>query len=949
MILYFADKQYAVLGVASTNLPGDTGLHIISDRRSEEIGTGFDTYDYSIAYNYRERLLAEQILSCGNYIFRKSSMDDRFTAAVIIQSETDPVTSTITIGAEDTGLDLLNGLAPAYAPSAAKSIRDYVEFFIQDTGYEIGLNEFSDDYILPLVWDSDSTITERLLDIAKYFEAEIYCSFDIDDFWIKSRKVNIVHERGKDVGVQLQEGVHLSNIVVKRDMSNVATTLNPVGATPEGSIGIASVIDPQTDRQLYTWVKFADTKAGINMTDNGGQSLFIGINVNQQSMEESQYAYRYYWRRINYDDTVVTWKSNTSGFPMVTDGDSTDYTWVSFSKNSDGSDMSNNSEGMSYIGIATRKDTATKSTDPDEYEWFDLREESSERRIILIDNNNSSAVKDVEGYTWVKFGDSATGTGIRDNGSNAEYLGISVHRPGSTKSSSASDYEWVEITEASTNGGFTVAEPFTAGVRVGNNNYVWFRFTDMEEVGINPSDGSYIGFRYSQNVACPMSKDIADYDWHETSGDDAKGLTLQGYKYDDGDFYIDGKLLRSRQALQKWARDTSIANTTFGHIVRPFECNAETQQQLLEESIKELKKVRELEIEYNAEIINMPSNVRVGDTVRIADRSGELYLTARVIRLESSEVTGLRTATFGNYKVVSSGISDSVAKLAAEIRKRTEELNATKSRTIISVINYYASSTGDEPPETNSSIWNTEIVNQQPGQRVWQMTETTYGDGTKEYSVPTDITVISTVLSVQTFYAVTDIDGAPPAKPTAATELPPTGWSYEDPSSKDSIGDIYSTTLTEYSNNAWEYSDPVKVKSYKAISDAIDETDKKAEEAKNAAEEAQSTAKGVEQSFQNYEATVTELTAMMTSKGFTVKKEGSQDGEEETRLDSTGLRVVRDGIVIAQFDDDDSYVNYLKVNTFLSFGSHRAQTMTMTEFDGTSQPKGTGFFWTGGE
>ena len=37
MILYFTNNLYTILGAASTNLPDPKGLHIIDDRRTEEI------------------------------------------------------------------------------------------------------------------------------------------------------------------------------------------------------------------------------------------------------------------------------------------------------------------------------------------------------------------------------------------------------------------------------------------------------------------------------------------------------------------------------------------------------------------------------------------------------------------------------------------------------------------------------------------------------------------------------------------------------------------------------------------------------------------------------------------------------------------------------------------------------------------------------------------------
>ena len=951
MILYFADHMYTVLGLASTNLPKTDSLHILSDSRTEEVGTGFDTYGYVIWYDPKNRASAEKILSCGNYIFRKSAMDENYTAAVIIESETNPSESTITINAEDIGLDLLNGLAPAYIPSAAKSIKHYVEYFLEGTGYEIGLNEFSEDYILALAWDSDSTITERLLDVAAYFGAEIYCTFDIDNFWIRRRKVNIVRERGKDIGVELREGIHLSNMVVHRDMSNVATALNPIGASPEGSVGIASRTDYATGRQYYTWVKFADTKNGINMTDSGSSSLFIGMAIDQEKMEESSLPNAYKWRRINYEDTVVTWKSSSTGFQMITDSDTPEYVWIKFAKKEDGTGMSDNSDGMSYIGIATGKDTADKSSDPSEYDWFDMREESSSRRFILVDSNNASSVRDCEGYTWVKYANNESGSGITDNGAGKPYLGVSVHRTESSKSSSPSDYVWLPIFEASTNAGYVVADTFNAGVKIADRNYVWFKFTDMESSGPNPGDGDYIGLVYANRVATPMTDDLNAYDWHETSGDEAQGLTLRGYKYDDGDFYIDGKLLKSRVALKQWARDISVTSTQFGHIIRNFECDAQTQPDLLKEAIKELKKVRDLAVTYDTDVIYLPKSVRIGDYVNIVDRAGEIYLKARVLKLETSECAGTRTATFGNYRDISSGV-------AHTLRLQSTNMTLLNNRSIKSVVTYFATTDDDQPPETSDPGWTTEAVNQQAGQHVWQMVETTYGDGTKSYSEPADITVISTVMNVYTlYYKSTVLDEntntyIAPEVPATADKIPPTeDWSLEEPVYDGNPGELYCVTLTTYSDNSFVYSDVYKVATYSQVSSTIADTNEAktiAEEAKNAAEEATEHADALAETIMaRIDTKYGELSASLSELGFTIKNETDPT---RTTLNPKGLKIVRksDEAVIAQFDNDNSYVDYLKVNRHLLFGAHRAEKKSGLEYDNTSI-EGTAFFWTGGE
>ena len=76
-------------------------------------------------------------------------------------------------------------------------------------------------------------------------------------------------------------------------------------------------------------------------------------------------------------------------------------------------------------------------------------------------------------------------------------------------------------------------------------------------------------------------------------------ITLSGYTYDDGDFYVQGRLLNCRSALQTWSRhiwaDEPDKTTTEGQIVRTYSYETTSQAELLQHALAELKRVSELE------------------------------------------------------------------------------------------------------------------------------------------------------------------------------------------------------------------------------------------------------------------------------------------------------------------------------------------------------------------
>ena len=139
-------------------------------------------------------------------------------------------------------------------------------------------------------------------------------------------------------------------------------------------------------------------------------------------------------------------------------------------------------------------------------------------------------------------------------------------------------------------------------------------------------------------------------------------INLSGYSYDDGDFFTDGRWLKSRKALEAWNRYT-LGN---GWIVKPFEYDTTDQKTLCNEAIAELKKAREMEVNYEVEIAKLPDNARIGDRVNIVDDLGGLYISARILKLKTSVVNQEHTATIGEYLIKGSGISQKVADLAAK-------------------------------------------------------------------------------------------------------------------------------------------------------------------------------------------------------------------------------------------------------------------------------------------
>ena len=231
MIIYFVNRNLAVLGLASTNL--SAGYEIVDDELVESVDTGVSSLSATIAWTDETRLQLEEWAYAGNYILTENNNQaEMFT---IITSETDTAEKTVTIYAENAGLDLINEIAPSYTADAPHNIEWYITEFLGDSEFKIGTNELPDTE-LTLSWDNTSTVTERIRSIATAFgNAEISYSFDVENLHITGKYINIWQKRGTDAGQELRLDRDINSFRVITSAEDLFTGLVVTGGTPEGS------------------------------------------------------------------------------------------------------------------------------------------------------------------------------------------------------------------------------------------------------------------------------------------------------------------------------------------------------------------------------------------------------------------------------------------------------------------------------------------------------------------------------------------------------------------------------------------------------------------------------------------------------------------------------------------------------------------------------------------
>lgn len=155
-------------------------------------------------------------------------------------------------------------------------------------------------------------------------------------------------------------------------------------------------------------------------------------------------------------------------------------------------------------------------------------------------------------------------------------------------------------------------------------------------------------------------------------------ITLNGYKYDDGDFYVEGSYVKSRKALEKWSRyqiKTEKDKNDVGHIVKSFTYDTTSKSELCNRAVSSLKKICDEAVTYEVELLYLPDGVKVGDTVSIVDDDDNIYLTARLLKLEMSESNDTKEAELGDYVRQGSGIDAKVMELAERFEKIAKNRN----------------------------------------------------------------------------------------------------------------------------------------------------------------------------------------------------------------------------------------------------------------------------------
>ena len=152
-------------------------------------------------------------------------------------------------------------------------------------------------------------------------------------------------------------------------------------------------------------------------------------------------------------------------------------------------------------------------------------------------------------------------------------------------------------------------------------------------------------------------------------------LSLAGYKWTDPDgryVLTTQGVLMDTVANQKWSRlnaGGAIADNKGGYINRVISYTAKSQAELLQSALAGLKKAVEPVVNYEADVVELPAGVQVGDTVHLVDELQDLNLSTRLLELKTSYSADTRQATFGDFLIEQSQIDPAIQELADKMEQ----------------------------------------------------------------------------------------------------------------------------------------------------------------------------------------------------------------------------------------------------------------------------------------
>lgn len=239
---YITDRNFALQTIVSTD--GETTFKATSALDTLNVETASRTMVLDIMFTPKTSRDLATFTKVGNYVLYYDQ-NNKSVLMTILKATHKPTSGIRTLELESASLDLLNELSPPYKATKAEKIAFYMDKFLNDTGFEIGINEIP-TLTRTLEWEGTSTTLERILSVATQFGCELDFEFEFSGNQVVSWKVNIRKKVGSDTQYKLYVNRDINSIDTETDIYSLYNAVSPEGGTPQGK-------DTPINLKGYNW------------------------------------------------------------------------------------------------------------------------------------------------------------------------------------------------------------------------------------------------------------------------------------------------------------------------------------------------------------------------------------------------------------------------------------------------------------------------------------------------------------------------------------------------------------------------------------------------------------------------------------------------------------------------------------------------------------------------
>lgn len=432
MILYFANRKLEILGLAATSLW--RGTIVTEDLKEQDVDAGVATFSCKIYFDKESRADLEAKAQAGNYLLRSSGDDKEFYT--IIDTEVSTKGGYVYLYAEDAGLELLNEIALEFSADEEQAIEYYVNKYIGGTGFEIGLNEIGSAIKKRLGWTSESTVTERLLDIAEQFGCEISFSFEMSGLQVVRKLVNIHQKRGKELGIQLRLNREIDSIVTKKTVANLATAFLVTGAETDGGFVTNLEGYEYDDGDFYVDGHYLKSRKAVAIWGRyvNGEDVHIVKTFHYDTVSQEELFNQALAELKKACEIEANYEVDITDLPEnVKIGDRVDIV---------------DDAGLTYLSariLKLKTSIADKSYKATIGEYLIKGSGISQKVQALAEQFQELAQNRVL-YTWIAYADDDQGNGISIDPEGKDYMGVSANHVEKTPDiTDPSIYTWSKI------------------------------------------------------------------------------------------------------------------------------------------------------------------------------------------------------------------------------------------------------------------------------------------------------------------------------------------------------------------------------------------------------------------------------------------------------------------------------------------------------------------------